>query len=63
MRTIIMIEHKNGRLSGEILEDGKHWQVPPFDCNDNDPESALLERLDIVQVEAQFEAEMEVINA
>ena len=58
MRRITMIEHKDGKLSGEILEDGKYWQIPPFEYSGKHKETALLERLDIVQVEAQLEAEL-----
>lgn len=58
MKTITMIELKDGRLSGEILEDGKYWQIAPFDFDGKDQEAALLERLDIVQIEAQLEADM-----
>lgn len=58
MKTITMIELKDGRLSGEILEDGKYWQIAPFDFDGKDQEAALLDRLDIVQIEAQLEADM-----
>lgn len=58
MRSITMIEHKDGKLSGEILEDGKYWQVAPFDFDGKDQEAALLDRLDIVQIEAQLEADI-----
>lgn len=57
MRTITMQTIKDGKLSGEILEDGKYWQIAPFECNGKDQESALMDRLDIVQIEAQMEAE------
>ncbi|MGP5631353.1 MULTISPECIES: hypothetical protein [Psychrobacter] len=59
MRQITMIEHKDGELSGEVLEDGKYWQIPVFEYSGKHKEAALLERLDIVQVEAQLEADME----
>lgn len=58
MKTITMIELKDGRLSGEILEDGKYWQIAPFDFDGKDQEAALLDRLDIVQIEAQMEKDM-----
>lgn len=58
MRQITMIELKDGRLSGEILEDGKYWQIAPFEYDGKDQQAALLERLDIVQIEAQLEADM-----
>lgn len=58
MKTITMIELKDGRLSGEILEDGKYWQIAPFDFDGKDQEAALMDRLDIVQIEAQLEADM-----
>ena len=58
MKTITMIELKDGRLSGEILEDGKYWQIAPFDFDGKDQEAALLDRLDIVQIEAQLEADI-----
>ena len=58
MRQITMIEHKDGRLSGEVLEDGKYWQIPAFEYSGQHNEAALLERLDIVQSEAQLEADM-----
>lgn len=58
MRTITMQAIKDGRLSGEILEDGKYWQIAPFDYDGKDQEAALLERLDIVQIEAQMERDM-----
>ena len=58
MRQITMIELKEGKLSGEILDDGKYWQIAPFDFDGKDQQAALLERLDIVQIEAQLEADM-----
>lgn len=58
MRQITMIEHKDGKLSGEVLEDGTYWQIPAFEHSDQHKEAALLERLDIVQIEAQLEADM-----
>ena len=58
MRTITMIELKDGQLSGEILESGKYWQIAPFDYDGKDQEAALMDRLDIVQIEAQMEAEL-----
>ena len=58
MRQITMIEHKDGKLSGEILEDGTYWQIPAFEYSGQHKETALLERLDIVQIEAQLEADM-----
>ena len=58
MRTITMQAIKDGKLSGEILEDGKYWQIAPFDCDGKDQEAALMDRLDIVQIEAQMEKDM-----
>ena len=58
MRQITMIEHKDGKLSGEVLEDGKYWQIPAFQYSGKHKETALLERLDVVQVEAQLEADI-----
>lgn len=52
MRTITMQTIKDGKLSGEILEGGKYWQVAPFDYDGKDQEAALMDRLDIVQIEA-----------
>lgn len=58
MRTITMQTIKDGKLSGEILEGGKYWQIAPFEYDGKDQEAALLERLDIVQIEAQMDAEL-----
>ena len=58
MRQITMIEHKDGKLSGEVKEDGKYWQIPAFEYSGKHKEAALLERLDIVQIEAQLEADI-----
>ena len=58
MKQITMIELKDGQLSGEILEDSKYWQIAPFDYNGKDQEAALMDRLDIVQIEAQLEADI-----
>ena len=58
MRTVTMQTIKDGKLSGEILEDGKYWQIPPFEYKGKDQEAALMDRLDIVQIEAQMEAEL-----
>ena len=35
MRQITMIEHKDGKLSGEVKEDGKYWQIPAFEYSGN----------------------------
>lgn len=59
MRIITMIELKGGKLSGEILEDSKYWQIAPFDFDGKDQEAALLDRLDIVQIEIQLEKDIE----
>ena len=53
-----MIEHKDGTLSGEVLEDGTYWQIPAFEYSGQHKEAALLERLDIVQIETQLEADI-----
>ena len=58
MRQITMQTIKDGKLSGEILEDGKYWQIAPFDYDGKDQEAALMDRLDIVQIEAQVDAEL-----
>ena len=59
MRTITMQTIKDGKLSGEILEDGKYWQIAPFDYDGKQSrDAALMDRLDIVQIEAQMEAEL-----
>lgn len=59
MRTTTVWEFKDGKLSGEVLEDGKYWQVPPFDFNSKGcVTEALLERLKIVQIEAQMDLDM-----
>ena len=58
MRTITMQAIQDGKLSGEILEDGKYWQIAPFDYDSKDQEAALMDRLDIVQIEAQMDAEL-----
>lgn len=55
MREITMLTHKNGKLSGEVKEDGKYWQIPAFEYSGQHKETALLERLDIVQIEAQLD--------
>lgn len=58
-RQITMCTRKDGKLSGEILEGGMYWQIPEFDCPASmDSEIALLERLDIVQIELQLEKDM-----
>ena len=59
MRQITMIEHKDGKLSGEVKEGGAYWQIPAFEYSGQHKEAALLERLDIVQIEAQLEADIE----
>lgn len=58
MRTITMQKIKDGKLSGEILEYGKYWQIAPFEYDGKDPKAALIDRLDIVQIEAQMEKDM-----
>lgn len=58
MRIITMQTIKDGKLEGEILEDGKYWQIAPFDFDGKDQEAALLDRLDVVQIEAQLEADI-----
>ena len=58
MRTITMQTIKDGKLEGEILEDGKYWQIALFDYDGKDQEAALMDRLDIVQIEAQMEKDM-----
>ena len=59
MRTITMQTIKDGKLSGEILEGGKYWQIAPFDYDSKQGrDAALMDRLDIVQIEAQMEKDM-----
>ena len=58
MRTVTMQTIKDGKLSGEILEDGKYWQIPPFEYKGKDQEAALMDRLDVVQIEVQMEKDM-----
>lgn len=59
MRTITMQTIKDGKLSGEILEDGKYWQIAPFDYDGKQGrDAALMDRLDIVQIEAQMEKDV-----
>jgi len=41
MRTITMQTIKDGKLEGEILEDGKYWQIAPFDYDGKDQEAEL----------------------
>lgn len=57
MRAITMIKHKDGLLSGEINEGGKYWQIAAFEYSGKDNKAALLDRLDIVQIEAQMDLE------
>lgn len=58
MRTITMQTIKDGKLEGEILEGDKYWQIAPFEYDGKDREAALMDRLDIVQIEAQMEKDM-----
>ena len=58
MRTITIQTIKDGKLEGEILEDGKYWQIAPVEYDGKDPEAALMDRLDIVQIEVQMEKDM-----
>ena len=58
MRAITMQAIQDGKLSGEILEGGKYWQIAPFEYDGKDQEAALMDRLDIVQIEAQMDAEL-----
>lgn len=63
MREITLCKlDSNGKLYGEVREDGMHYTVEAFEYSGSNLEQALLERLDILLVEAQFEAEMEVTN-
>lgn len=56
-RQITMIKHKDGLLSGEINEDSKYWQIAGFEYDGNAKYEALLDRLNIVQIEAQMDLE------
>ena len=58
MRTITMQTIKDGKLEGEILEGSKYWQIAPFEYDGKDQKAALIDRLDIVQIEAQMEVEL-----
>lgn len=48
-----------GRLYGEILENGTYYTIEAFEHTGGDLEQALMDRLDVLLVEWQFEAEME----
>lgn len=60
MRDVVVItEYKEGKLSGEVQEDGVLYTIEPFDFDDKtDRVDALLDRLDMLLVEMQFESEM-----
>lgn len=59
-RQITMCSHVNDVLSGEVLEDGVYWQVPEFACSDSvNSRVALLEQLDVIQVEAQMDKDID----
>lgn len=60
MRTVTICKlDKQGRLYGEILEDGTYYTIESFEHTGGDLEQALMDRLDVLLVEWQFEAEME----
>ena len=46
-------------MYGEILEDGTYYTIEAFENTGSDLEQALMDRLDVLLVEWQFEAEME----
>lgn len=55
----VIAEYRNGKLSGEVSEGGILYTIEPFDFDDkSDREEALLDRLDVLLVEWQFEKEM-----
>lgn len=60
MRDVVVItEYKEGKLSGEVQEAGILYTIEPFDFDDKtDRVDALLDRLDMLLVEMQFESEM-----
>ena len=49
MRQITMIEHKDGKLSGEVLEEGKYWQIPAFEYSGNNKEA--VQRMEWVKAD------------
>lgn len=60
MRTVTICKlDTQGRLYGEILEDGTYYTIEAFEQTGGDLEQALMDRLDVLLVEWQFEAEME----
>ncbi|WP_288773785.1 hypothetical protein [uncultured Psychrobacter sp.] len=60
MRTVTICKlDTQGRLYGEILEDGTYYTIEAFENTGSDLEQALMDRLDVLLVEWQFEAEME----
>lgn len=60
MRTITICKlDSNGNLYGEVLEDGIYYTLEPFEPKSKDLEQELLDRLDVLLVEMQFESEME----
>lgn len=60
MRTVTICKlDTQGRLYGEILEDGTYYTIEAFERTGGDLEQALMDRLDVLLVEWQFEAEME----
>lgn len=60
MRTVTICKlDTQGRLYGEILEDGTYYTIEAFERTGSDLEQALMDRLDVLLVEWQFEAEME----
>lgn len=60
MRTVTICKlDTQGRLYGEILEDGTYYAIEAFEHTGGDLEQALMDRLDVLLVEWQFEAEME----
>ena len=60
MRTVTICKlDTQGRLYGEILEDGTYYTIEAFEPTGGDLEQALMDRLDVLLVEWQFEAEME----
>lgn len=63
MRTVTICKlDTQGRLYGEILENSTYYTIEAFEHAGDNLEQALLDRLDVLLVEAQFEAEMEAGN-
>ena len=52
MRTVTICKlDTQGRLYGEILEDGTYYTIEAFEHTGSDLEQALMDRLDVLLVE------------